>query len=167
VIFFDFFRGKPGKIARMKTADSVDLSQASHPGLMRRLAAMLYDGMLLFGVLTMATLLAMFILGEGPEKQIAAGHPLFQAYLLLTGIAFFVWFWVHGGQTLGMRAWRLRLLRSDGAPLTTGDALLRCLAALLSWATCGLGFLWILVDAEKLAWHDRLSKTQMVITTKK
>jgi uncharacterized RDD family membrane protein YckC len=150
----------------MNTSDPINLSQAVSPGLFRRLAAMLYDSLLLLGVLMAATALAMIPLGEGPEGRIESGNLIFRLYLLLVTTGFFVWFWTHGGQTLGMRAWRLKLLRSDGLPLTTGDALLRCLTALLSWAAGGLGFLWILVDRDNLAWHDRLSKTRMVITEK-
>ena len=66
-----------------------------------------------------------------------------------------------------MRVWRIRLLCMDGAALTLKDGLVRYFAALLSLACLGLGFLWILVDKEKLAWHDRLSATRMVITAKK
>ena len=151
----------------MNQPNPIDISQTLTPGLFRRLAAMFYDSLLLLGVLTAATALAMVLFGEGPEKQVEAGNVLFQAYLLLVSIGFFIWFWTHGGQTLGMRVWRIRLLRMDGAALTLKDGLLRYFAALLSLACCGLGFLWILVDKEKLAWHDRLSATRMVITAKK
>jgi uncharacterized RDD family membrane protein YckC len=62
-----------------------------------------------------------------------------------------------------MRVWRLRVVRRDGQPLKLKDALLRYVAALLSWGVCGLGFIWILIDREHLAWHDRISKTKLVL----
>jgi uncharacterized RDD family membrane protein YckC len=152
----------------MNQPETLDLTQALAPGLFRRLAAMFYDSLLLLGVLMAATALAMLVVGEGPNRQIESDNQLiFRIYLLVIGIAFFIWFWTHGGQTLGMRVWRIRLLRMDGTGLSIKDGLVRCLAALLSTACLGLGFLWILVDKEKLAWHDRLSGTRMVITAKR
>jgi uncharacterized RDD family membrane protein YckC len=77
-------------------------------------------------------------------------------------LLFFTGFWWRGGQTLGMRAWRLKVVRMDGSPLRWSDALKRHLAALLSCLTLGLGFLWVLVDSDGLAWHDRLSATRLI-----
>lgn len=66
-------------------------------------------------------------------------------------------FWVRGGQTLGLRSWRLRL---DGGPITWMHAFKHFAGAILSWPPLGLGFLWPIFDREKLAWHDRLSGTR-------
>lgn len=66
-----------------------------------------------------------------------------------------------------MRSWRLRVVRNDGAPLNGSDALKRLLCALLSWLPLGLGYLWILVDRDRLAWHDRLSGTRLVLLAKR
>ncbi len=66
-----------------------------------------------------------------------------------------------------MRSWRLRVVREDGSPLKWTDALKRLLYALLSWLPLGLGYLWILVDNDKLAWHDRLSGTRLVLLAKR
>jgi uncharacterized RDD family membrane protein YckC len=88
---------------------------------------------------------------------------LLQAGLVAVMIAFHVGFWTHGGQSLGMRAWRLRVVRWDGAPLRLSDALLRYAAAWLSALPLGLGFLWSLWDAEGYTWHDRWSRTRLVM----
>jgi uncharacterized RDD family membrane protein YckC len=89
---------------------------------------------------------------------------LFQIFLFeLIPLIFFTSFWVLGGQTLGMRAWRIKVVTAEGAPLSWGDALKRHLAALLSWLILGLGYIWILIDPEKLAWHDRISKTRLIM----
>jgi uncharacterized RDD family membrane protein YckC len=90
-----------------------------------------------------------------------------QLYLLLIAFAFFGWFWVHGGQTLGMRAWRLRLVSADGGPVSWKQAAIRFAAALLSWSCLGLGFFWALIDREKRAWHDRLSGTRLILLPKR
>lgn len=86
----------------------------------------------------------------------------FRSYLLVVAALFFVGFWTRG-ETLGMRAWRLRILGPASEPPGPGRALLRFFAALLSWSALGLGFLWVLVDRDRLAWHDRLSGTRLVL----
>ena len=62
-----------------------------------------------------------------------------------------------------MRAWRLRLVRADGGEPRLGDALLRLACALVSLAPAGLGLWWTLIDSEGLAWHDRWSRTRLVL----
>lgn len=131
-------------------------------GLLRRLAAMVYDALLLLALFMVGTL-AVLPLTHG--KAIPPGNPIYTTYLLLIGFLFFGWFWTHGGQTVGMRAWRVRLVQANGEAVTWNKALLRFAAALLSWAVCGLGFLWALFDPEHLAWHDRLSGTRLIVTT--
>ena len=137
-----------------------------HPtsGLLRRLAAGLYDGLLVIALLVIPTLLAMALRGGEP---VPPGDLLFQALLLLTAGGFFTWFWSHGGQTLGMRAWRLRVEQQSGAPLSMRIALLRFGVSLVSVAAFGLGLLWILFDADQLAWHDRATGTRVVVLPKR
>ena len=62
-----------------------------------------------------------------------------------------------------MRAWRLRLVAIGGRRVTWRHAIVRYLAALLSWAAAGLGFAWSLIDEEKRSWHDLLSGTRLVL----
>ena len=135
-------------------------------GLPRRLGALIYDGILLFAVLFFAT--ALFIV---PYDLIAARpypqhlwhyHLLFQVYLVAVTTVFFVYFWTHGGQTLGMRAWRIRVERLDGTPLAPRDALRRLGWAALGLAPAGLGLWWCLFDRERLAWYDRRSDTRVI-----
>ena len=72
--------------------------------------------------------------------------------------------WTRRGQTLGMVAWRLRLERADGSLPCWPDVPKRLAAATLSLLPAGLGWWWMLVDRERLAWHDRLSGTRIVLT---
>jgi uncharacterized RDD family membrane protein YckC len=135
------------------------------PGFFRRFAALAYDALLVIGVLLVVS--APFVWrAEGPPPA-GPGRLVFQLYLLAWIYLFFAWFWVHGGQTLGMRAWRLKLEQVNGAPLTWRHASRRFLAALLSLACAGLGFLWIMHDRERCAWHDRLSGTRVRLLPKR
>ncbi|MGH7129142.1 MAG: RDD family protein, partial [Planctomycetaceae bacterium] len=111
-------------------------------GLLRRFAAIVYDSLLLFAVLFFASLAVIV------PFDIRYGDPLYSLYLLYTyavGFLFFGWFWTHGGQTLGMRTWRIRLESAGGDIITWRRALLRYVAALLSWLLLGGGFLLSLV----------------------
>ena len=98
-------------------------------------------------------------------QAVAPSSRWYQAYLLALSFLYFGWFWTHGGQTLGMRAWRLRLqvCAHAAGPVPWRRALARFLAAGLSWAALGLGFAWALWDRERLTWHDRLSGTMLVL----
>lgn len=133
-------------------------------GLLRRLGAILYDSLLLFALLFVATALVLPLTGG---QAIAPHNPLYTSYLFLVSFFFFAWFWTHGGQTLGMRAWRIRVQQRNGSPITWTQALLRFMTAIASWLLLGAGFLWALVDREKMAWHDRYSQTVLVVVPKK
>jgi uncharacterized RDD family membrane protein YckC len=138
-------------------------------GLLRRLAAMFYDGLLLVAILMIATALMLPL--TGGEAITQAGRPWLElAYrLVIAGLVvlFFGTFWTRRGQTLGMASWRLRVEREDGSLLTWGDTVKRLAAALLSWLPLGLGYFWILLDREGRAWHDRLSRTRVVLLPKR
>jgi uncharacterized RDD family membrane protein YckC len=132
-------------------------------GLFRRLAALFYDVLLVTALLMFATWLVLLLTGG---QAIAAQSPRWWmlGYRILLGavmIAYFGLFWTRGGQTLGMLAWKIRVVRANGARLRWRDVGLRLAAAVLSWLPAGLGYLWVLVDRERLAWHDRLSATRV------
>ena len=132
-----------------------------HAGLLRRLGAMLYDGLLLAGVMIVAAIPLPFFQSAADGSSWV--RTLIQIYLVLVCFLFFGWFWTHGGQTLGMRAWRLQLRRIDGKNLAWSTAVVRFAGALLSWLALGLGFFWVALDSQNRAWHDRLSKSIVVV----
>jgi len=138
-------------------------------GLLRRLAAMLYDGLLLLAVLMVAT--ALFLPLTGGEAIDPRTNPLlefvYRAVLVLLVVGFFGLFWTRRGQTLGMASWRLRVEREDGSLLGWGDTLRRLGWSLLSLLPLGLGYLWIVFDPLRRAWHDRLSGTRVVVLPKR
>lgn len=138
-------------------------------GLLRRLGAMLYD-LLIVGAL-MFIVTALFLPFTGGEAitpgESGALERIYQAALLLVVVLFFGVFWTWRGQTIGMLAWRLRVQRPDGSTLAWRDALIRLAGACVSLAALGLGYFWIWIDREKLAWHDQWSGTRVVVLPKK
>ena len=133
--------------------------------LLRRLASMLYD-LLVVSAISLIAAAPVVLLAQGKLSSFP-GRLLFQGYLLTVVFVFFGWFWVHGGQTVGMRAWGLRLISNTGGGVSWQQAGLRFAAALLSWLPAGLGYLWVLIDRDGRAWHDRLSATRLTRVGKK
>ena len=138
-------------------------------GLLRRLAALLYDVFLVLAIWMAIGFAAQLIAGDG-TNQVVDGevrtNSLFGALLFslmcASAAAFYIGFWTRGGQTLGMLAWRIRAQSSDGGPMTAGQALLRFLCAWPAFFLFGLGYLWLYLDPNGDAAHDRLSRTRVV-----
>jgi len=128
------------------------------PGFFRHLAIMVYDTFLLLASLFLATgIIVPFNQGEA----FTSTQYFFPLYLLSISFLFYGWFWTHGGQTLGMMAWKTKVLTFDRQPITWKQALIRFLTANISWLFFGLGFIWQLVYKQQHTWHDRLSKTAL------
>jgi uncharacterized RDD family membrane protein YckC len=120
---------------------------------------MSYDWLLLGALYFCATLLVVVLRRGTP---LAPGTSWYTALLVLLSFLFYGWFWTHGGQTLGLRAWRLRIERVDGRPLSWLDAARRFAASATLLVPPGLGLVWMLVDRRRACWHDRLSNTRVV-----
>jgi uncharacterized RDD family membrane protein YckC len=114
--------------------------------------------LLLVGLVASFTLLAVLLHGGA----IAPGSLWFQAVLIAIVTVFFCGFWAHGGQTLGMRAWRIRVVSQDGTPLSWPRALSRFATAVLALLPLGLGLWWGIFDGQRRGWHDRLTNTRVV-----
>jgi uncharacterized RDD family membrane protein YckC len=130
------------------------------PAISRRLVSMLYDALLLVGVLA-ATLLAPYTLIAAFTQHIAS-PTLLKAHTFLVLLLYFVWFWIHGGQTLAMKTWHLRLTMADGRPVSLLQGLIRYLLAWPSLCLFGVGILWALVDRDRQFLHDRLAGTRVI-----
>jgi uncharacterized RDD family membrane protein YckC len=78
---------------------------------------------------------------------------------------YFVWFWLHGGQTLPMKTWKMRVVNPDGSTLRPLQAVLRYLAAWPSILLFGIGILWALVDRDRQFLHDRIAGSRIVSET--
>lgn len=133
----------------------------------QRMGAVLYDTMLI-GVTTaiiggiLATLIA-----HAAGIELHPGSRLSNLLFILDLVIAFLlfgWFWTHGGQTLGMRAWKIQVVTEDGSPFLWQHAFFRYVGALFSWLALGVGFWIALFDPQKLTWHDRFSRTRLVRT---
>jgi uncharacterized RDD family membrane protein YckC len=132
-------------------------------GFGRRFAALIYDGFLLAALLMTYTGVVLIFTRRAvlPETYGAWVYP-YRAGLLAVIAAYYVLNWIRSGQTLGMRAWRLRAVSDAGSRLNTASALLRFLCGFLAWPPAALGVLWLYLDPDHLAIHDRLSRTRVV-----
>lgn len=169
----------------MKDFETEELASAS---LIKRLLATVYDLFPLFGVAFLYTAIAMAILSlQGVEQthlttemigedivmradnefQPALHGPIFRIGLGVALLGFYVFFWLRSGQTLGMQAWRIKLVSQNGEPLKLGTVVLRALLGLPSLLLFGLGYLWILFNPKRLAVHDLITKTRVVQLPKK
>ncbi|WP_084663687.1 RDD family protein [Pandoraea faecigallinarum] len=151
------------------------------PTLRRRLLSMVYESLLLFGVLFLAGYLFSALTQQ--RSGLMYRHAM-QTWLFLVLGAYFVWFWTHGGQTLAMKTWKIRLVDAHGLPVRTGRALLRYVLAwlwvlpamaidwalgLTGWSSVALLAGWIVlwalamrVTRDHQFVHDRIAGTRLV-----
>lgn len=120
---------------------------------------MVYEILLLVAVLIAGALPFMLLTREADPSL---ARLLLQFYLLALCGVYFIWQWLHGGQTLPMKTWRIRLVTHDGVPLTLRRAVCRYLLALAGLALLGAGFLWAFIDRDRQFLHDRLAGTRIV-----
>lgn len=137
-----------------KQFNQSSIEQASLP---RRLAALVYDGMILTAVL-----FGVGAAGVALNHGEAVSGPLFESALFIAVFLFNAYFWTRSGQTLGMMAWRLRVQTVEGYSLSWMHSLKRFLVAIISLALGGMGYWWMLLNDEKLTWHDMASNTRVV-----
>ena len=123
---------------------------------------MVYDALLLFSILFFATLILLPATGG---EALSADNHLYHLYLFICCFFYFGWQWVRGGQTLGMKAWRIRVTDFNGLALTWKLAAIRFVLAVVSWLTFGAGFLWTYFDRDALTFHDRFSGTRLIRLT--
>ena len=103
------------------------------------MACFIYEGVLLFGVVMIAGYLFSSLT---QQRNAMVGRHGLQAFLFLVLAVYFVWFWSHGGQTVAMRAWHVKLVDAVGRPLSQPRALARYLLAWL-WFLPALAIVWL------------------------
>lgn len=163
----------------------------NHPTIIKRLLAAFYDSLLILASLFFATLLTLpFTKGE-----IAAENNIYMSiYLFAVIIIFYGWFWTHGGQTLGMRTWKQKLVSLNGNSVSWTQSFIRVLtgtpawilflislllwmfpekthvtkylASTPAWLMVLVSFIWVLLDNRSGNWRDKISGTQIVTTEK-
>src|ERR1700688_4618578 len=122
-------------------------------GFGRRLAALLYDSVLLAALLVVFTSGAVFLNHRRAIEPATAGAwvYLYRAGLIGVIAGYYVFNWTRSGQTLGMRAWHLRAVTDSGKPMALKAAALRFVFGVFAWAPAALGVLWLYVDPDHLA----------------
>ncbi|MFY8348939.1 RDD family protein [Pseudoalteromonas sp. SSM20] len=146
-------------------------------GFMRRLASWVYDALATIAIIMLAQiiflglielLLSLGIVNKTDDADIShfvTTQPwnfINQFYLVCVACFFYVYFWCKGGQTIGMRAWRLKVRNLDGSPISKGQALIRAVTALL-----GVGNLLVIFDFKnKRALQDYFAKTEVITLSK-
>lgn len=126
-------------------------------GLGRRLMSALYETLPLLALLMSGDLILLLAL---PAAASPALRPLVQIYLLTLAGAYFTWFWTHGGQTLPMKTWNIRLVSATDGAVNWRQATARYLLALVTLVLPS--WLWALWDRDRQFLHDRLAGTRIV-----
>jgi uncharacterized RDD family membrane protein YckC len=162
------------------TTPPADASRIA-PTVRRRLAALLYEALILFGVVFIAGYLFSTLT---QQRNGLTHHNLLAAWIGVVVGLYFVWFWTHSGQTLPMKTWRLRVVAADGSPLSTGRAIGRYVLAWLWFLpplalhpllglrlpqTLAIAGAWFLLwaatgrfDPQRQFLHDRLAGTRVI-----
>jgi len=135
------------------------MSESIYCPLPRRLLAMLYDGVILLAVLMLASAVA---LPFGSMDKVALHDFWFTLWLFFACFAYLGSCWRYGGMTVGMRAWKVRLVGGDGLIISWPRCLLRYIVGLIALAVFGLGILWALVDKKNRGWHDLAARTLLI-----
>ena len=133
---------------------------APTPGKWTRFACMMYEGILLFGVVFVADYL--FDTLTQSKHALMLRHER-QAWLFFAIGVYFVLCWRVGGQTLPMKTWHIRLVNADGSRIPLWKAVLRYI---LSWPITftGIGYLWACFDRDRQFLHDRLVGTRLIVS---
>jgi uncharacterized RDD family membrane protein YckC len=130
------------------------------PGLARRLACAVYELLILTALVLIAGFPFLALAGDA-----TAGwrRHLLQAYVLVVVGTYLVGFWTHGGQTLAMKTWRIRVESAEGGAVSRPAAIRRYLFALAGLALAGVGFFWAFLDRDRQFLHDRLARTRLAV----
>ena len=152
----------------MTEKNSENLSnKRRYAGLFRRLFAIFYDAFLLTAILLILAAIVM-TLNQGKAIETSDNfQPFYAIFMLGICYLYFSWFWINGGQTLGMKTWQIKMVSSDGRPVNWKTTSLRFVTAIVSWGFAALGFLWALFDSKRRCWHDLVSHTELIDLRKK
>tara|TARA_B100001057_G_scaffold212706_1_gene213009 strand:+ start:2766 stop:3182 length:417 start_codon:yes stop_codon:yes gene_type:complete len=130
-------------------------------GFFRRIFALIYDSFAVLGIILSLTLLLVLINGGAPNTGGIAEY-LQLLITIFTGPVFYCYFWiVNDGQTLGMQAWKIKLISEKD--LTIRICLLRCAFSTFSFLLLGMGYLYILINKERMSLADLATKTKIVM----
>lgn len=127
----------------------------------RRIAIVIYDSLLIVALWMAAAAIVVAV----RQSEIEAASLGFQLYLLAVAWLYLAICW-RAGQTLGMKAWRVRMIgdsQGDSQAVSWPSTLVRFVVAILSWVPFGLGFVWSVFHPQRATWHDLASRTRLVL----
>ena len=135
------------------------LIRTTAPSLLKLGACLIYDALVVIAISFACALVFLWLAGDATH---GAKRYLLQLFLLLSVGVYFVWCWLKSGQTLAMQTWQLKLVSNNGQLLSVNVAIARYMLACVSLMLFGLGFLWAIIDRDRLFLHDRLLKTHII-----
>lgn len=142
--------------------DSTTRNARARPLVGWRLLSLLYDFFPMLGIWFVVVVAALTLnRGEAIQSNTLAGALELIALLAVTGV-YATTSWRRGGQTIGMKPWRLYVTGVDGARAPLSRLWLRYAVGIVSLLCAGLGFWWAWIDRAGLTWHDRISRTRMI-----
>ena len=153
---------------RIMDETTEDISTLPPPPLWRHCMAILYDTLLVIPLFMAAA--GVWVAVLGPTDSIS--EPAVPAYLqwcswLVILMVFFGVFWRRAGQTLGMQAWRIKLITDSGEPLSWRSVILRVVGAVIAALPFAAGYFWRYIRPHRRYWHDYLSRTRLVCLPRK
>lgn len=134
-------------------------TRPTSPGWKPRLACLFYESLVIVAITIIGLIIPYTLLGAA-AGVVASGRTLL-AHLFLLLLLYFSWQWLHGGQTLAMKTWKIRLVSADGNPLRMSQALLRFAAAWPGALFFGISFFWAAFDRDGQYLHDRVAGTRL------
>ncbi|MBS0287280.1 MAG: RDD family protein [Proteobacteria bacterium] len=140
-------------------SNKANLSDFPSAPFLRRIAALVYDSFIVFSFLLLATTIALAV---NHGQSLMPYRWLFISYLFISTGLFLSWFWITSGQTLGMLAWKIKVINQDGKTLTWKQAFLRYCVGFFSLGLGAIGLLWCLFNQDKQSLHDILLKTRVI-----
>ncbi len=134
--------------------------QIKAPTLTKLGACLIYEALV---IIALSFACALVFLLVGGDASHGVKRYVLQLFLWLSIGLYFVWCWQSGGQTLAMHTWHLRLVTKNNQTLSLKAAAVRYVLASISLMLFGLGFLWVIIDRDRLFLHDRLLKSKIIV----
>lgn len=150
-------------------------TELPYAGVGKRLAALVYDALIVLGLLMVYGFLAMMVASTVGGLECKPGEldytpcvggPLLQLGMLAVIAGYYFWSWRGAGQTIGMRAWRLMVANPEGVQLSWTQCTIRALVAPISLALFGAGYFWAWTRQDRASWHDLASNSQVRLLPK-
>jgi uncharacterized RDD family membrane protein YckC len=139
-------------------------AKISTPSFFKLGTCLLYEGLVVIALSLICTTIFVLLVGDATT---GIKRYLLQLFLWSTAGVYFIWCWHKSGQTLAMQTWQLKLVDQDAKLLQLKAAILRYVLASFSLMLIGFGYMWVIVDRDRLFLHDRLLKNKIIFVPRK